>query len=395
MKWSGPFGWIVLEPENNPSTFGWDRPVFFPRSEHVSNHLPELVPYLHRQTVGRVAVGHVGSSLAQGPGVAPAVSAVQAHPTGQGGYQVDAAWPTDGSRAEFGGAVSAIDIDSEGMIWVLGRSPVPVRVYDSQGALIRSWGSGVFTKPHGLGFDREGHVWITDVGDHTVRKFDSSGNLLQTLGNPGKAGADSTHFDQPTDVAIGPDRSIWVSDGYGNNRMVQFDPAGQFLQAVGSKGTGPGQFRLPHAVVIDDQGRLYVADRSNGRVQVFDGSGRFLREWAGVMMPWDLAITPDNMILACGSSPMSKGGGFRLTPPGIPPLDQVVMKFDTEGRVRDHWTFPRGDTKGQLDWVHGLATDRDGVIYLGDIMGRRAQKFRAAVTTVETENKTPQDSRKH
>jgi DNA-binding beta-propeller fold protein YncE len=293
------------------------------------------------------------------------------------GYEIEPAWPSDPDEGRHDGAVSAIDIDAGGRVWVLGRGRVPVRVFDTRGNLVRAWGEGRFGKPHGLGFDAEGNVWIADVGRHVVEKFTPTGDHLLTLGTPGEAGTDSTHFDQPTDVAVAPDGEVFVSDGYGNNRIARFDTLGRFLGSFGTEGSGPGEFRLPHALIFDARGRLYVADRSNARVQIFDRTGRFLSEWRNLIVPWDLALAPDGEILAVGSTPMRRAGSLALVPLGIPPKDQVVLKLDPSGRVRELWAFPIGRSPaGSLDWVHGLAADEDGHLYLGDIQGQRVQKFR-------------------
>ena len=290
-------------------------------------------------------------------------------------FQVVPGWAAGWDAPEFQGAVSAIEVDASGQIWVLSRSPVPVRLYGATGQLIRSWGVGVFRKPHGLGFDREGRVWITDIGDHTARLFTPEGVLVRTLGTPGEAGVDQSHFDQPTDAAVGPDGSVYIADGYGNNRVVRFDRDGNFVSTFGTEGTRPGQFRLPHALVFDLVGRLYVADRSNGRIQIFDGSGQFLAEWTGIMMPWDLWVSPQGRIFACGSSPMRTTQLIKALPPGIPPRDQIVVEFDDLGQVRGRWTFPQGIKPGALDWVHALTFSADGSLFLGDIQGQRPQKF--------------------
>src|SRR5262249_23940431 len=133
---------------------------------------------------------------------------------------------------------------------------------------------------------------------------------------------------------------------------------------------------------------LYVADRGNARVQVFDPAGRFLEEWRNLLIPWDIWITPDDQIYVCGSSPMRWGPTQYLRPLGIPPMDQLVMKFDLAGKALELWTFPLGGVgdapkqPGELIWVHGMAVDSRGDLYLGDIVGRRAQKFRRLDATL-------------
>lgn len=142
------------------------------------------------------------------------------------------------------------------------------------------------------------------------------------------------------------------------------------------RGTGPGEFDLPHSIVMDAKGLLYVADRSNARVQVFDADGRHLASWENVMVPWQLLITEQDEIWACGSSVMprpEKGMPF------LPPVDQVVVKFDTSGKVLDRFALPKGqdgkERPGEVNWLHGVAFDATGSLYTCDIKGKRALKF--------------------
>jgi hypothetical protein len=201
------------------------------------------------------------------------------------------------------------------------------------------------------------------------------------LGKAGEPGTGPTHFDKPTDVAIAPDREVFVADGYGNNRVVHFNARGEFVKSWGSLGSSPGRFSLPHSIAIDSKDRLYVADRNNARVQVFDRSGKFLAQWRNLLVPWHIAITEADEIYVCGSSPMRwprpRLGSLKIPGlvMGVPPKDQLVMVFSPEGQVRRLWTFPMGKRPGEVDWVHGMAVDRAGNLYLGDILGRRAQRF--------------------
>lgn len=296
------------------------------------------------------------------------------------GYEVEPGWPSGHDESAHGawGEMSAVDVDRDGQIWTLNRGPVPVQVYDAGGALVRAWGEGQFRKPHGLGLAPDGTVWIADAGAHTVSQFTPEGRRLRTLGVEGQPGDDDAHFDQPTDVAIARDGTLYVSDGYGNNRVLVFDPDGRHRATWGGEGTAPGQFRLPHALALDSAGRLYVADRSNVRVQVFAPDGTVLAEWRNLIVPWDLFVTADDRVYVCGSSPTRWPRGARTqagVPLGIPPRDQLLLRFDPDGRVEELWTFPVGSRPGLLDWVHGLAVDRLGSLYLGDIQGRRVQKF--------------------
>jgi DNA-binding beta-propeller fold protein YncE len=230
---------------------------------------------------------------------------------------------------------------------------------------------------HQIKIDAQGMIWLADAGNHTVLQCTPEGKLLKTLGTPGELGCDETHFNRPTDMAITPDGQVFVSDGYGNARVVHFDARGQFVKSWGKLGTAPGEFNLPHAIVLDSKGRLYVADRNNARVQVFDQTGKLLDVWQDLLVPWGLWISPKDEIWACGCSPMQwREEDANLS---CPPKDQLFMKFDPSGRVLQLWTVPKGvdgeEQPGELNWVHGIALDSQGNIYATDIMGQRAQKF--------------------
>ena len=177
-------------------------------------------------------------------------------------------------------------------------------------------------------------------------------------------------------MAITRRGDIFVSDGYGNNRIVHFSDRGEFVKAWGELGVGRGMFSIPHSIAVDSAGRLFVADRNNARVQVFDQEGRFLAEWRDLLVPWHILVTENDEIYVCGSSPMRWP---RLPIPGlvvgIPPKDQLVMVFTPDGRLLRLSTFPKGQHPGELDWVHAVAVDRAGNLYLGDIQGKRAEKF--------------------
>lgn len=291
------------------------------------------------------------------------------------GFELDARWPR--KPAEFDWKdMPGVAVDAQDQVWVFNRGNVPVQVYGREGNLIRSWGREQVGRAHHIKIDPEGNVWLADIGLHVVRKFTPEGKLLLTLGTPGSAGADAHHLNQPTDMAITPSGDIFVSDGYGNNRVVHFDRQGRFVREWGKLGVRPGEFSLPHAIGVDSQGRLYVADRNNARVQVFDQQGKFLSEWRNLLVPWGIWITSRDEIYVCGSSPMLWGEGNHL---GVPPKDQLIMKFTPEGKVVQLWTFPKGqdgqERPGELNWVHGIAVDSAGNLYLGDIRGQRAQKF--------------------
>lgn len=298
-----------------------------------------------------------------------------------GGYQVDSSWPHRPDGMAWG-EMPGVCVDQHDQVWTFNRGETPVQVYGPDGQFVRAWGRGQVGKAHHVRVDREGNVWLSDIGFHVIRKFTPEGGLLLTLGTPGEAGADSTHLNMPTDVAVTADGQAFVADGYGNNRIVHYDANGRFVKTWGKLGSGAGEFSLPHSIALDSRGRLYVADRNNVRVQVFDQGGGHLEEWRNLVVPWHVWITPGDAVYVCGSSPMRWKSKLGLLPGlmvGIPPKDQVLLRFTTEGRVVSLWTFPMGvegkEKPGELNWVHGMGVDSRGNVYLGDIKGKRAQKF--------------------
>ena len=292
------------------------------------------------------------------------------------GFQVDPAWPKKPATVTWGD-VPGVAVDAKDNVWIFTRHAPNLQIYSPDGQLLKTWPDLEHKSAHHLKFDGAGNVWMADVGLHTVRKFSPDGKLLLTLGTPGVEGVDESHFNKPTDMAIAPSGDIFVSDGYGNNRVVHFDKDGKFVKAWGKLGAGPGEFNLPHAIAMDSKGRLYVADRSNARIQVFDQKGTFLEQWRNLIVPWGLWMTPQDELWACGSSPTVHHNAQGMT--GIPPHDQVLIRFDPSGKVLQLWCPKLGvegqEKPGETDWVHGVAMDSKGNLFVGDIKGKRVQKF--------------------
>lgn len=291
-------------------------------------------------------------------------------------YEVDAKWPERPKDAQWE-SMSGVAVDAKDQVWIYTRGTPPVQVYDARGRFVRSWGEDVIGSAHHIEIDHEGMVWVTDIENHVVMKFTPEGKLLKVLGTFGEPGDDRTHFDKPTDVAVTPRGDVFVSDGYGNARVVHLDKNGDFVNAWGKLGTRPGEFNLPHAIALDSKGRLYVADRNNARVQVFNQKGKLLDVWQDLLVPWGFCVTDNDEIWVCGSSPMPWRKEDKVL--GCPPKDQLVMKFDPSGKVLGLFTFPKAEDgkekPGEINWIHGIALDSKGNLYLGDIVGKRAQKF--------------------
>ena len=299
-----------------------------------------------------------------------------------GGYQVTHGWPQVPEGQVLGWVVSGVGVDSLGDVFVLHRAgrdwpssdeldlrPIAhptVLVFDARmGRLRAAWGAGTFGMPHGLTIDREDNIWITDVAWQQIYKFSHDGRLLLTIGERGVAGKDASHFDRPTKVAVANDGSFYVTDGYRNSRVVKFAPDGRYVLEWGTKGAGPGQFDLPHGIALDAQGRVYVADRTNARVQIFDADGHYLKEWKGGSLgrPFDIAIASD------GTAFVADGGDI----PDDPPDRSAVVVVLPDGTVAER--FGRfGVYDGQLYRAHDVAVSKDGSVYVGDASGR-VQKF--------------------
>lgn len=292
---------------------------------------------------------------------------------------VDPAWPKKPDGIEWG-AVTGIAVDRQNQICIVNRIQPAVQMYDGEGRFVRSWNmDGPDAKgAHGIRIDHQGNFWLTDFRRHLVQKYDRDGKLLLTLGEAGQRANDTAHFDGPTDVAALPGGEIFVSDGYGNRRVIVFDANGKYLRQWGSEGQGPGQFALPHAIVADSSQRLIVADRNNGRIEVFDAAGKLLAIWADQIMSWGLAITPADELWVCGSSKVRQvqGEGWMVAPPP----DQLLLKLDRDGKELARIPLKgigSPAAPGEVDWVHGIAMDQQGFLYLSDIQGKRAQKFQA------------------
>ncbi len=295
-------------------------------------------------------------------------------------YRVVHGWPVL-PEGFILGEVPGVAVDSHNHVFVFHRAEfirggpprdrplegATVMCFDGQtGELVSSWGKNTFIMPHGLRADREDNLWLTDIALHQVLKFSHDGRLLMTVGEKGKPGLDGKHFNQPTDVAVASDGSFYVSDGYGNSRVAKFAPSGEFLFDWGRKGDRPGEFNLPHGVTLDSEGRVYVADRSNARLQVFSGDGRFLAEWkrAELGRPWAVTAAPDGLLYVVD------GGDPDLTRPGR----SRMLKLDLEGHLLDAWSS-FGNYDGQLFWGHDIAVGKSGDVFVGDILGHRVQKF--------------------
>ena len=265
-------------------------------------------------------------------------------------YTVSATWATLPPNSAWG-ETSSVASDGKSQILVLRRVDPSFLVFTPAGRFVKSWGEGLFKWAHGLRVDRDGFIWATDGQDHLVYKFTMDGKQLLKLGEKGVAGDGQSRdaFNGPTDVAVAPNGDFFVSDGYGNSRVVKFSKDGEFIRIIGGrKGTAPGEFDLPHSVVIDSQNRLLVGDRENARIQVFDLDGNFLEIWSGLGKPYGLYLTGDDTLYVADAD----GGTITIAKNGKA-IDVI------EGLGRPHW----------------IGMDPSGALYVADVQAMRILKI--------------------
>src|SRR5262245_18877390 len=295
-------------------------------------------------------------------------------------FEADANWarrPEGYSWLE----VAAVACDSKDRVYVFNRGEHPVMVFDRDGSFLSAWGEGVFVRPHGITIATDDSVYCTDDSDHTVKKFTPTGQLLSTLGTSGRpssTGATSMDFRTiqhsgppfhfPTNLALGPNGDLFITDGYGNARVHKFAPDGRLICSWGEPGGGRGQFRIPHGIAVDREGTVYVADRENSRIQLFSSDGKFLEEWPEIARPCQITFdTEGNALVAelgyrAGmwpgiSAPTPHGTGGR------------VRIFDSRGQLLTRWGGGDEPTStGDFYAPHDVCIDSHGDIYVAEVV---------------------------
>ncbi len=265
--------------------------------------------------------------------------------------------------------VCGICVDAQDRIYVLNRSAEhPIAVFDREGNFLTSWGHGLFKRAHGSGVGPDGAIYCTDDRNQTVRKFTPEGKLLMTLGNEDQPsdngyvhdGFDffwslttiakgSAPFNRPTGVAIAKSGNIYVADGYGNARVHKFTAEGKLLLSWGEPGYAPGHFRLPHSIYVDKQERVWIPDRENSRVQIFDSNGKFLDQWENVFRPTDVYIDDEGVVF-------------------VSELCLRLSVFGPDGKLLARWGTQEKQKETALFVApHAIALDSRGDIYVGEV----------------------------
>ncbi len=268
---------------------------------------------------------------------------------------------------------TGIVTDARDRVYLFNRSEHPLIVLDRDGVFSSSWGEGILSSAHGMFIDQQENIYLPVVNSHVVLKYSPTGNLLMTLGTwdkPSETGWSGNYqdpvkqaagpFHRPTDVAMSPTGDLYISDGYGNARVHRFNADGSLQMSWGAPGkTAPGEFHVPHGVWVHTDGRVFVADRENNRIQIFSPDGEFLTQWTGLARPCDIYIDADEVVY-------------------VPELDGLISLLTIDGQVLARWTSPTGT--GQIDGGHAVWVDSHGDIYINQNQeGRRLLKYRRCV----------------
>ena len=283
--------------------------------------------------------------------------------TGQFAYEVVVNWeklPDGVGWRETAGVIT----DADDNVYVFSRGDHPMVVFDKDGNFIKTWGEGVFTRAHGVSRGPDDTLYCTDDGDHTVRQCTLDGEVLMTIGVPNQpADAHSGKpFNRCTHVATDPaNGDLFISDGYGNGNVHKFTADGEFIKTWGSPGTDPGQFNIVHNIATDRDGYVYVCDRENHRVQVFDRDGNLEDVWHNLHRPCAIYISDDQRVYV---GELGWGMAVNRNTPNIGPRVAIMT---TSGKVLERLGNGFGLEPGQFIAPHGICLDSEMSIYVAEV----------------------------
>jgi hypothetical protein len=281
--------------------------------------------------------------------------------------------------------VPGLAIDSKDRIFAFTRGEPSVVIFDRDGTVLDSWGTGRFRRPHAACIGADDCLYCVDDFAHAVRKYAPDGTLLMTIGPAGSISETGfvpndflsvkrggPPYNLPTSIAVSSAGEIYITDGYGNSRVHKFSPDGELLLSWGEPGGGPGQFRLPHGICVDRGGRVYVGDRMNCRIQVFTPTGEFLAQWNDVYQPNDIHIDAQERVFVA-----EIGYQADLPMPGPTPhpedaFSRVTLR-DLHGRILAKVTSADPGAPGGFLSAHAARTDSRGDLYVGEVSATRAR----------------------
>ena len=350
--------------------------------------------------ISRVIVGVLGSAIAIATLIAHPQNAqrVRLDPPVPTGPPVNSApnpygtvtgwfdWPKDREQ----GSISGVAVDQHDHVWIIERCGVrgfvaapcassnlaPIFEFDSKGKLLQNFGAGMFVFPHGIAVDADGNIWVTDGQGkdgkgHQVFKFSPEGKLLMTLGKAGVAGRGPDAFNQPNAVAFAPNGDIFIGEGHGGDngdRIIKFTKNGKYIKDWGKKGIGPGEFDIVHALAFDSKGRLFVADRNNNRVQVFDQDGNFIEQFMQFSRPSGIAIDKNDVLYVSDSESESVSKNHYGWKRGI-----RIGNIE-DGKIRAFIPDPV-ETSSTTSSAESIAVDSKGVIYGAEVVPSDLKKY--------------------
>jgi len=371
----------------------------------------------------KLPIGMLLASLLVGAGADTAFAQASYAPPNEGPnpYQLGVSWGQlpDGRKW---GSTAGVDVAPDGTIWAYDRcgangcgaaataSMAPILHFDTSGKLLGSFGAGLFIFPHGFHVDRDGNVWVTDGQSNQaaargaapgaaaaaapgaargaaaappaptgppkgmqVFKFSPEGKLLLTLGKPGVSGNAPDTFIQPSDVLVAPNGDIFVADGHTPttmSRMVKFDKTGKFIKSWGTHGPGPSELQHPHALAMDSAGRLFVGDRTNNRIQVFDQEGKLLASWAQFGRPSGIFIDRNDMMYVTDSESNDTPNTYGYNP-GV----KRGIRFGSVKDAKVVGYIPDPNPSGGSSSSEGVAVDRQGNVYGAEVGPRDMKKY--------------------
>jgi DNA-binding beta-propeller fold protein YncE len=283
--------------------------------------------------------------------------------------EFDIAWAQLPEGVQLGD-VPGVEVDGEDRVYAFTRGDAAVVVFDRSGQVLHQWDRGPFADPHGIRIGPDGSLWLTDDGDHSIRRCTIEGEVLQTIGTPGEPAPfmSGRPFNKCNNLAFGTDGDIFVVDGYGNAHVHRMTLDGELIATWGGSGSDAGQFYIPHDVRCDEAGFVYVADRENHRIQVFDADGRVEAMWGRLHRPCGIALAGEGAqrrVYVAELGPM-----FRNQVPFAPGLGARVSVLDGNGEaISRHGSPEVGTGPDQFVAPHGIAVDRHGDVYVGEVAG--------------------------
>jgi len=359
-----------------------DQQVYYDARKWVEGNLPELIEVPCKGAFGDgLTPGDCARAVVEGfaqfaasDDFSMAKYSVTTNSTSA--YSIVPHWPDVPKNFSMGQA-TGVAVDSHNHVFIFHRAsrewvdPFPIEtisedtvlMFDGDtGELKNSWGGGLFIMPHGLSVDKDNNIWLTDVGSQQIHKLSHDGELLLSIGEAGVIGNDNTHFGLPSDLTILADGSVYVSDGYANTRIIKLDSSGTFNMQWGTPGDQSGAFDLPHGIAANNN-RIYVADRGNSRLQIFDNQGAYITKWKAeqVGRPYGVAVSGDEkvFIIDGGDQPYNT-------------RSRVVI-LDTEGKVLDSFSAENESDLNNLG--HDIALGADGAVYVVDAWARSVRKY--------------------